>query len=85
MRQVYENSTTLTAAQKEDYIFNLEHLEVQIDYMKYRNYDTVFEADAQKKYTFMKAFFDKCIRLDIKRFDEGGEFVSSIRKTLGYL
>lgn len=84
MRDIYENSTTLTAAQKQNYIFNLEHLEVQIDYMKYRNYDTVFETNAQKKYEFMKGFFDKCVRLDIKRLEEGGEYISSIRKTLGY-
>ena len=52
--------------------------------MKYKNYDTVFEADAQKKYTFMKGFFDKCVRLDIKRLQEGGEYISSIRKAEGY-
>lgn len=84
MKAVWEADGSLSQAKRADYLDHLEKFEVQIDYMKYRNYDAVFPADEEVKFAFMTEFFDKLKRNGIDRLQEGGVTAEELRKTLGY-
>lgn len=84
MRAVYDADASLSSTQREQYEENLQRFEVMIDFMKYKNYDSVsFTTDAEK-YDFMVSFFDKVERLGIKKFSETGKTVYDERVSLGY-
>ena len=83
IENVYENSN-LSDKEKEEYYKHLEKLSIQVDYMKYVNYDSVSFVDEQTKYDFMTAFFDKCERVGVLEFTEKGPSLTKLRKQLGY-
>lgn len=83
IEKVYKNSN-LSAKEKEEFLKHLEKLSVQVDYMKYVNYDSVSFVDEKTKYDFMTAFFDKCERVGVLEFGEAGTALTQLRKQLGY-
>ena len=78
------NDSSLTAEEKARYLLSTDRLKIQIDYMKYKNYDSVFYVDEETKYEFMTEFFDDLIRLDVTRLRENGELIPIVRKQAGY-
>ncbi len=70
---------SLTTAQKEQYLYNLKQVEVQIMYMKYRNYDAVFYTTDEARYEFMTEFFDLVEELDVNALSENGQSIADLR------
>ena len=78
------NNMNLSADEKERYMLHLDSISVQVDYMKYKNYDQTFASTQQEKFAFMTQFFDKCERVGAKCFREGGTAIQTIRQQQGY-
>ena len=84
MYEIIENDLALGEGERQQYIENIEHIDVQVRYMRYENYDAVSYTTDAEKFRFMNEFFDLCIKLDVQRFYEAGPFISQIRTDLGY-
>ena len=65
--------------QKEQYLRNLEQVEVQVLYMMYRNYDAVFYTTAEARYEFMLKFFDMAQKLNVNALMENGKSLEELR------
>lgn len=75
----------ISQAERDKRIANLETFEVQIDFMRYVPYiDKKAETLDRETYDFAVEFYDKLARNGIRRFSEGGEYISEIRKQLGF-
>lgn len=74
----------ISQSERDKCLSRLEKLSVQVDYMKYKNYDAVSYVDEATKYDFMVKFFDKCERVGVLEFTEKGPLNSVLRKQLGY-
>ena len=83
VKAIYDNSS-MSAEEKEEFMLHLDAISVQVDYMKYKNYDQTFASTQQEKYAFMVQFFDKCERVGIKAFTEGGTSIQTLRQQQGY-
>lgn len=80
-KEAINGDDSLSAAQKEQYLYNLKQVEVQIMYMKYRNYDAVFYTTVESRYEFMTEFFDLVQELNINALSEGGKSIADLRAT----
>ena len=78
-KQAVEGDESLSAAQKEQYLRNLEQVEVQVLYMMYRNYDAVFYTTAEARYEFMLKFFDMAQKLNVNALMENGKSLEELR------
>ena len=78
-KQAVEGDESLNAAQKEQYLRNLEQVEVQVLYMMYRNYDAVFYTTAEARYEFMLKFFDMAQKLNVNALMENGKSLGELR------
>ena len=78
-KEAINGDDSLTAAQKEQYLYNLKQVEVQIMYMKYRNYDAVFYTTDEARYEFMTEFFDLAQELNVNALSENGQSIADLR------
>ena len=78
-KEAIENDETLTQTQKDQYLYNLKQAEVQVMYMKYKNYDAVFYTTDEARYEFMTEFFDLAELLDVNALMENGKSLSELR------
>lgn len=80
-----ENDETMSQSQKEQYFYNLKKVKVQIMYMQYLVYDSVWATTEQARFNFMLEFFDLCDELEIIRFGEGMPVSDARKAELGDL
>ena len=62
-----KNDTGLTKAEKKQYLFNLSQAKVQPMYMKFRNYDEVYDTSVEERAMFMSEFFELAESLDLEQ------------------
>lgn len=71
--------TTLTAAQKEQYLYNLSQAKIQVMYMMYKNYDAVLYTTDEARYAFMQEFFALAEKLDVNALSENGRSLVDLK------
>ena len=70
--------------QKQGYLDNLLCLQIQVDYMKYVNYDELFKTTDAKKFEFMRNFYYDLKKLNVPKFDGyGNNTIDSIFGAMG--
>lgn len=70
--------------QKQWYLDNLVCLGIQIDYMKYVNYDEVFKTTDAQKFEFMRNFYYDVKKCNVPKFDGyGNDTIDSIFGAMG--
>ena len=57
----------------------MKQAEVQIMYMKYRNYDAVFYTTDEARYEFMSEFFALAEALDVNALSENGQSLADLK------
>ena len=78
------DSKDYDAEQKQWYLDNLIHLQIQVDYMKYVNYDELFKTTDAKKFEFMKNFYYDLKKCNVPKFDGyGNDTIDSIFGAMG--
>lgn len=78
-KEAIRSDENLTDKQKEQYLYNLKQVEIQIMYMKYRNYDSVFYTTDEARYNFMVEFFDLAEELNVNALMENGKSLAELR------
>lgn len=78
------DSKDYDSEQKQFYLNNLLCLQIQVDYMKYVNYDEVFKTTDAKKFEFMSNFYYNLKKCNVPKFDGyGNETIDSIFGAMG--
>ena len=80
-----ENDETFTQTQKDQYLYNLKKVKVNIMYMQYKVYDTVWATTDEARFEFMLEFFDLCDEVELIRFGEGMPVDEARKDELGDL
>lgn len=71
-QEIIESETSLTALERERYFNNIERVRIMIDYMKFKNYDAIFEK--HEKIEFSEEFVKRVEKLGIARLSENQTF-----------
>lgn len=77
------DAAQLTEEEREEYDHNLLSLSIQLDYMKYINYDSVFYTTEQEKVLFLTKLFDDAQELNVMAFKELGTPLAQLRAEAG--
>lgn len=83
IEQIIDSDSTLTEQQLANYKHNILSLMIQIEYMKYINYDSVFYTTEAAKTTFLTKLFDDAEALNVQAFKELGTKLAELRAQEG--
>ena len=78
-----ESNPNLTEKELADFRHNILSLNIQIEYMKYINYDAVFYTTEEEKTKFLTKLFDDAEELNVQAFKELGMRLADLRAQEG--
>ena len=83
IEEIVESNSNLTEEQLADFRHNLLSLNIQIEYMMYINYDSVFYTTEAEKTRFLTKLFDDAEALNVQAFKELGTRLADLRAQAG--
>lgn len=83
IEKIVESNPNLTEKELSDFRHNIISLNIQIEYMKYINYDSVFYTTEEEKTMFLTKLFDDAEFLNVQAFKELGPRLADLRAQAG--